>query len=75
MHNSRARAQARNAVADTAKELKMKNWCQETIETLELKIKNGYPLTQDEYEDYYYAKNVIQSEEAEIAYLNGEENY
>ena len=57
------------------KELKMKNWCQETIERLELKKKNGYFLTEDEWEDYYYAKNVIQSEEAEIAYLNGEENY
>ena len=53
----------------------MKNWCQETIERLELKIKNGYLLTEDEWEDYSYAKNVISSEEAEIAYLNGEENY
>lgn len=53
----------------------MKNWCQETIETLVFKIKNGYPLTEDEWEDYSYAKNAIQSEDAEIAYLNGEENY
>ncbi len=53
----------------------MKNWCQETIESLELKKKNGYYLTEDEWEDYYYAKNVIQSEDAERAYLNGEENY
>lgn len=65
----------KNIKGKRPKELKMKNWCQETIESLELKIKNGYPLTYDEYEDYYYAKNVIQSEEAEIAYLNGEENY
>ena len=53
----------------------MKNWCQETIERLEAKKRNGYRLTEDEAESYYYAKNVIESEEAERAYLNGEENY
>ena len=53
----------------------MKNWCQETIESLELKKQNGYYLTEDEWEDYCYAKNAIESEEVEIAYLNGEENY
>ena len=51
----------------------MKNWCQETIETLESKMKNGYQLTEDEAEAYYYAKNVIESEEAERAYLNGQD--
>lgn len=53
----------------------MKSWCQETIERLESKKRDGYPLTEDEAEAYYYAKNVIESEEAERAYLNGEENY
>lgn len=53
----------------------MKNWCQETIETLETKMQNGYPLTDYECEDYCYSKNAIQSEDAEISYLNGEENF
>ena len=37
--------------------------------------RNGYRLTEEELESYYYAKNVIESEETEIAYLNEEENY
>lgn len=53
----------------------MKSWCQETVERLEAKRKSGYTWTEDEAESYYYAKNVIESEEAERAYLNGEENY
>lgn len=53
----------------------MKSWCQETVEKLEAKKRNGYQLTEDEMEAYYYAKNVIESEEAERAYLNGEEYY
>lgn len=53
----------------------MKNWCQETIEELDAKRRSGQTLTEDEAESYCYAKNVIESEEAERAYLNGEENY
>lgn len=42
-------------------------------ESLVLKAKNGFVLTEDEWDDDY-AKNALQSEDAEIEYLNGEEN-
>lgn len=50
----------------------MENWCQEIVEELEAKKRDGYTWTEDEAESYYYAKNVLQSEDAERAYLNGD---
>lgn len=48
-------------------------WCQKTVRVFEAKKHRGEPLTDEEYESYYYALGVINSENAERKYLNGED--
>lgn len=49
------------------------NWCEKTICEYEAKKRAGEPTSEDEDEAYWYARNVIDSEEAERRYLNGED--
>lgn len=52
---------------------KAETWCEYTIRTIKEKKRSGEALTEDDCIAYAYAKNVIDSEEAERAYLNGED--
>lgn len=50
------------------------SWCQRTLRVLGAKQRKGISLTDDEYEAYTYAEGTLASIEAEIRYLNGENN-
>lgn len=47
-------------------------WCEKTIAECEAKRRTGEALTDEECEAYAYARNVVDSEDAERRYLNGE---